>query len=85
MSDASDKAVGAVLCQRVGKVPHVIYFASKTLNPSQCNYTTIEKEMHAVVFPFEKFRPCLLGIKVTIYTDHSAIKHFLSKNDSKPS
>ena len=32
MCDASDKAVGAVLGQRVGKVPHVIYYASKTLD-----------------------------------------------------
>ena len=28
MCDASDYAVGAVLGQRVGKVPHVIYYAS---------------------------------------------------------
>ena len=32
MCDASDYAIGAVLGQRVGKVPHVIYYASKTLN-----------------------------------------------------
>jgi len=40
--------------------------------------------MYDVVFALEKFRPYLLGVKVTIYTDHSAIKHLLSKNDSKP-
>jgi hypothetical protein len=32
MCDASDYAVGAVLGQRVEKLPHVIYYASKTLN-----------------------------------------------------
>jgi hypothetical protein len=32
MCDASDYAVGAMLGQRVEKVPHVIYYASKTLN-----------------------------------------------------
>ena len=84
MCDASDKAVGAVLGQRVGNVPHVIYYASKTLDPTQCNYTTIEKEMYAIVFALEKFCPYLLGVKVTVYTNHSAIKHLLSKNDSKP-
>jgi len=84
MCDASDKVVGTVLGQRVGKVPHVIYYASKTLDPAQCNYTTTKKKMYAVVFALEKFHPYLLGIKVTIYTDHSAIKHLLSKNDSKP-
>jgi len=40
--------------------------------------------MYAIVFALEKVRPYLLGAKVTIYTDHSAIKHLSSKNDSKP-
>jgi len=34
MCDASDKAVGAALGQRVGKAPHVIYYASRTLDPA---------------------------------------------------
>ena len=58
MCDASDKAVGAVLGQRVEKVPHVIYYASRTLDPEQCNYTTTGKEMYAVVFAPEKFLLC---------------------------
>jgi hypothetical protein len=32
MCDASDYAVGAVLWQRINKLPHVIYYASQTLN-----------------------------------------------------
>ena len=71
--DAGDKAVGAVLGQRVGKVPHVIYYASRTLDPAQCNYNTTEKEMYAVVFALEKFRPYLLSVKVTVYFDNSAL------------
>jgi hypothetical protein len=38
MCDASDFAVRAVLGQRKDKKPHVIYYASKTLN-----YATTEK------------------------------------------
>jgi hypothetical protein len=49
MCDASDYAVGAVLGQRVEKLPHVIYYASKTLNGAQLNYSTTEKELLAVV------------------------------------
>ena len=64
MCDASDKSVGVVLGPRVGKVPHVIYYASRTLDPTQCNYTTTEKEMYAVVFTLEKFRPHLLGVNL---------------------
>ncbi|GJR15915.1 reverse transcriptase domain-containing protein [Tanacetum coccineum] len=53
--DASDFAVGAVLGQKVEKHFHPIYFASKTLNTAQENYTVTEKELIAVVFAFDKF------------------------------
>ncbi|KAK8652304.1 hypothetical protein V6N13_061325 [Hibiscus sabdariffa] len=84
MCDASDYAVGAVLGQRKGKVFHPIYYASRTLNDAQVNYTTTEKELLAVIFAFDKFKSYLLGAKVTVYTDHSAIKYLLSKKDAKP-
>lgn len=45
MCDASDYAVGAVLGQHVEKLPHAIYYSSKTLNDTQLNYSTIEKEL----------------------------------------
>ncbi|XP_071917218.1 uncharacterized protein [Coffea arabica] len=47
MCDANDHAVGAVLGQRVGKAVHVIYYASRTLNGAQLNYSTTEKELLA--------------------------------------
>uniref|UniRef100_A0A2N9HVI2 Integrase catalytic domain-containing protein n=1 Tax=Fagus sylvatica TaxID=28930 RepID=A0A2N9HVI2_FAGSY len=50
MCDASDYAVGAILGQRKDKKPHVIYYASQTLNSAQMNYTTTEKELLAVEF-----------------------------------
>ena len=43
MCDASDYAIGAVLGQRIGKVSHAIYYASRTLNDAQRNYFTTEK------------------------------------------
>ncbi|CAN6544188.1 unnamed protein product [Malus baccata var. baccata] len=55
MCDASDYALGAVLGQRKDKRPHVIYYASRTLNDAQLNYSTTEKELLAVVFALDKF------------------------------
>ena len=60
MCDASDYAVGAVLGQRLNKHFQPIYYASKTMNPAQENYTTTEKELLAVVFAFDKFRQYLV-------------------------
>ncbi|CAN6557561.1 unnamed protein product [Malus baccata var. baccata] len=48
MCDASDYALGAVLGQRKDKQPHVIYYASRTLNDAQLNYSTTEKKLLAV-------------------------------------
>ncbi|KAH9744776.1 hypothetical protein KPL70_003833 [Citrus sinensis] len=83
MCDASDYAVGAVLGQRVDRIPHVIYYASMTLNDAQLNYSTTEKEMLAVVFALEKFRSYLIGCKIIIFTDHAALKYLLTKKDTK--
>jgi hypothetical protein len=83
MCDASDYAVGAVLGQRKDKKPYVIYYASKTLNSAQMNYTTTEKELLAVVFACEKFRSYLVGSPVIVFSDHAALKYLLSKKDSK--
>ncbi|RVW81152.1 Retrovirus-related Pol polyprotein from transposon 17.6 [Vitis vinifera] len=66
MCDASDFAIGAVLGQREDGKPYVIYYASKTLNEAQRNYTTTEKELLAVVFALDKFRAYLVGIRSQI-------------------
>ncbi|KAL5562952.1 hypothetical protein UlMin_032699 [Ulmus minor] len=84
MCDASDVAVGAVLGQKRNRVFHSIYYASKTLQGAQLNYTVTEKELLAVVFAFDKFRSYLVGTKVIVYTDHSAIKYLVEKKDAKP-
>jgi hypothetical protein len=84
MCDASDYAVGAVLGQRKEGRVHTIYYASKTLSEAQLNYATMEKELLAVVFAFEKFRSYIVNSEVIIYTDHAAIKYLLAKKDAEP-
>ncbi|GJU57441.1 reverse transcriptase domain-containing protein [Tanacetum coccineum] len=71
MCDASDYAIGAVLGQRKMKHFQPIHYASKTMTEAQIHYTTTEKEMLAVVYAFEKFRPYLVLSKSIVYTDHS--------------
>ncbi|KAL4384187.1 hypothetical protein GQ457_15G016360 [Hibiscus cannabinus] len=95
MCDAGDYAVGAVLGQRKVKIFHPIYYASKTLNDVQVNYTTTEKELLAVIFAFDKFRPYLIGAKIllavgyvskwveattTTHNDAKTVQIFIKKN-----
>nr|GEY85045.1 reverse transcriptase domain-containing protein [Tanacetum cinerariifolium] len=84
MCDASDFAIGAVLGQHKTKHFQPIHYASKTMTEAQIHYTTTEKEMLAVVYAFEKFRPYLVLSKSIVYTDHSALKYLLNKQDAKP-
>ena len=67
----------------MGKLPHVIYYASRTLNDAQLNYSTTKKELLAVMFALEKFRSYLIGSKVIVYFDHAAIRYFLTKKNAK--
>ncbi|RVW23034.1 Retrovirus-related Pol polyprotein from transposon 17.6 [Vitis vinifera] len=83
MCDSSDYAIGAVLGQREDGKPYVIYYASKSLNDAQKNYTTTEKELLAVVYALDKFRAYLIGSSIVVFTDHSALKYLLTKQDAK--
>ncbi|XP_050890327.1 uncharacterized protein LOC127095720 [Lathyrus oleraceus] len=84
MCDASDYAIGVVLGQRKDKKVHVIYYASRTLDNTQMNYVAIEKELLVIMFAFDTFCSYLVGAKVTIYTDHAAIRYLLNKKDAIP-
>ena len=73
-----------MLGQKRDRKFQVIHYASRTLNDAQLNYATTEKEPLAIVFAFDKFRPYLIGNKVIVHTDHSAIKYLMTKKDAKP-
>ncbi|RVW18577.1 Retrovirus-related Pol polyprotein from transposon 297 [Vitis vinifera] len=83
MCDSSDYAIGAVLGQREDGKPYVIYYASKSLNDAQRNYTTTEKELLVVVYALDKFRAYLIRSSIVVFTDHSALKYLLTKQDAK--
>lgn len=77
-TDASNYAIGAVLSQgEIGRDLPVAY-ASRTLNESEINYSTIEKELLAVVWATKYFRPYLFGRRFTIVSDHKPLQWLFS-------
>lgn len=77
-TDASDYAVGAVISQ--GNIPYdkPIHYFSKTLGNAQIRYSTIEKELLAIVWAIENFRHYLYGREFLILTDHKPLTYLFS-------
>jgi hypothetical protein len=84
MCDASDFALGAILGQRINKVPRAIYYTSRTLNDAQLNYSTTEKELLVIIFALEKFRSYMIDSKVILFINHAALRYLFGKKDAKP-
>lgn len=77
-TDASNLAIGAVLSQGPIGSDKPIAYASRTLNDSETNYSTIEKELLAIVWATKYFRPYLFGRKFKIVTDHKPLQWVMS-------
>ncbi|CAH2228131.1 jg21785, partial [Pararge aegeria aegeria] len=69
-TDASEVALGAVLSQGAIGSDRPIAYASRTLSDTESRYSTIERELLAIVWAVKHFRPYLYGHKFKIYTDH---------------
>lgn len=77
-TDASNVAIGAVLSQGIIGSDKPIAYASRTLNSSELNYSTIEKELLAIVWATKYFRPYLFGRKFKIITDHKPLQWIMN-------
>lgn len=77
-TDASDYAIGAVLSQGPAGKDRPIAYASRTLNNTEENYSTTEKEFLAIVWAVKHFRPYLYGRKFKLFTDHQPLTYSMS-------
>lgn len=72
-TDASDYAIGGVLSQGTIGQDLPVAYASRVLNSAERNYATIEKELLAIVYCTNHFRPYLYGRHFTLVTDHQPL------------
>ena len=52
----------------------MVGYGSHTLSKAKRNYCVTRRELLAMVYSVEHFRPYLLGRKFTLHTDHGALK-----------
>jgi transposase InsO family protein len=82
-TDASERAVGAILsvCREGRRVP--VEFASKKLSPPQRNWPVREREALAIVWAVHRFDGYVRGRAFTVYTDHESLKFLFQATDGK--
>ena len=77
-TDASNVAISGILSQGPIGNDLPIAYASRTLNPAETNYSTIERELLAIVWATKYFRPYLYGTRFKIVTDHKPLQWLFS-------
>lgn len=87
-TDASDFAIGAVLCQRNPdtKALHPVAFYSRKLLPAEINYTIHDKELLAIIAALTHWRHYLVGSphKIQIFSDHKNLLFFQKNRILRP-
>lgn len=71
--DASDTGVGGVLTLVSDGEEVVIAFCSRSLSKAERNYSVTERELVALLFSLEKFRPYVEGTHFKEITDHYSL------------
>jgi hypothetical protein len=75
-TDASNYALGGVLCQLHDGKMCAIHYVSRSLQGPELNYSVQEKEALGIVFAVKKFRKLILGsrFQVRCLTDHKSLE-----------
>lgn len=82
-TDASEKAVGAVLQQRNGDLWEPIAFFSKKLDRAQRNYSTYDRELLAIYLALKHFEHFVEGREFCIFTDHVPLTRAINAKTNK--
>ena len=79
-TDSSLIGLGAMIEQSLNGEWHPIAFASRSLDKSEQNYASIERETLSVVFGCERFHEYLYGREFIVQNDHKPLKTIFSRS-----
>lgn len=57
-----------------------VAYHSRKFNPTECNYSTTDREMLSIVDSLRHFRHCLLGREFRVSTDHKPLIYYFGKS-----
>lgn len=80
VTDASLYAVGGILSNLDGKEERPIQYFSRSLNETQTRYSTIERELLAIIWSVEWYRAYLYARRFYIVTDHKPLQYLFNNN-----
>lgn len=84
-SDASASAFGYILSQDTNGVQFPVAYGGRATNPAESRYSATELEAAAVISGLKHFDMYLRHSKITIVTDHSALKQlFKTRQPTSP-
>ena len=76
--DASSVAVGACAMQADNKgSERPIAYLSQKLSPTQTKWSTIEREVFAVICALRKWYAILFGAHIIVYSDHNPLTYIV--------
>ncbi|XP_075919984.1 uncharacterized protein LOC142922927 [Petromyzon marinus] len=76
-TDASNTGIGGVLSQKVDGIERVVAYGSRVLSLAEQRYCVTRRELLAIVFFIQQYRPYLYGQHFTVRSDHSALQYAL--------
>ena len=84
ITDASTVRISAILLQQPSDSSYrIIAYSSRTLTPTEQNYSQLERECLAILHACETFRVYLLGKHFEIITDHKPLVHLFNNAQSQ--